>query len=82
MELVCDLKPSFCDENCESGFDTDREYGVIYPPMAVPDELMHLIPIDAPVHTWGSGLRSVPWTIACDALGVCRYCKKEVHRNE
>lgn len=72
------MDPCYCDDNCRSGWETDREYGVIYPQMAVPPELMHLFPPDTHFVQHNSGLRSVAWTTGCDVLRICRYCKKAV----
>ena len=78
MSFVSDFKPCYCDENCQEGFECDREHGVIYPQMVVPNDIADLFPVDASFNRWESGTVTVNWTIACDVLKICRYCKKEV----
>lgn len=75
---VADLTPCYCGEACQSGWESDREHGVGYPQMAIPPEIESLLPEDTDFISWPSGLKSVAWTIACDALGICRYCKEAV----
>lgn len=79
---VEDLVPCYCCSACQSGWEADREHGVTYPQMEIPVEIEHLLPEDARTLTWPSGLKSVSWTVACDALGICRYCKEAVNRDE